>query len=221
MIKLQNIDKFYPFKSGKRQILKDVSLMIERGKDLGILGRNGAGKSTLFRLIAGTELPDRGIITREGRISWPLGFTGGFHGSLSGKENILFVARIYEQNAKLILDYVTDFAQLEKYMDMPVKTYSSGMRARLAFGLSMAIDFDYYLIDEVIAVGDTNFKMKCRKVLAEKRSKATVVMVSHSNKTLKEFCKSGAVIIDGVINYFEKIDEAIQFHEQEMKRITI
>lgn len=218
MIKLEKINKFYPVKSGKRQILKDVSLTIERGNDLGILGRNGAGKSTLFRVISGTELPDSGSITREGRISWPLGFTGGFHGSLSGKENIIFVARIYEQNSKSILDYVTDFAELGQYMDMPVKSYSSGMRARLAFGLSMAIDFDYYLIDEVIAVGDTNFKNKCRKILNEKRSKSTVVMVSHSNKILTEFCKSGAVLSDGTLKYFEKISEAISFHEKEMKR---
>lgn len=219
MIKIDNVDKYYSTKNGKRQILKDICLTIENGNDIGILGKNGAGKSTLFRLISGSELPDSGTITRKGRISWPLGFSGGFHGSLTGKENILFVSRIYEQDARSVYEYVTEFAELGQYMEMPVKSYSSGMRARLAFGLSMAVDFDYYLIDEVIAVGDTNFKKKCRKVLADKRSKATVVMVSHSNKVLKEFCKSGAVIIDGGLRYFENINDAIVFHENNMKQI--
>ena len=218
MIKLRNVDKFYPVKKGKRQILKDINLTIEKGRDLGILGRNGAGKSTLFRLIAGTELPDRGKIFRSGRISWPLGFTGGFHGSLSGKENILFVSRIYEQDARFIYDFVTEFAELGQYMDVPVRSYSSGMRARLAFGLSMAINFDYYLIDEVIAVGDTNFKNKCRNALKEKRANATVIMVSHNNKTLNEFCKCGAVLVDGSLHYFDEIADAVKFHETEMKR---
>lgn len=216
MIKLENVDKFYPMKNGRRQVLKDICITIDKGNDIGILGRNGAGKSTLFRLISGTELPDGGVITRKGRISWPLGFTGGFHGSLTGKENILFVARIYEQNARIIFDYVTEFAELGQYMNMPIKSYSSGMRARLAFGLSMAIDFDYYLIDEVIAVGDTNFKKKCRETLKEKRKKATVIMVSHSIKILKEFCRSGAVIVNGSLQYFDKLDDAVNFHEKEM-----
>lgn len=217
MISFQNVYKYYPSREGKRAVLENISFDIRPGEDLGILGRNGAGKSTLMRLIAGSEACDQGRIVREGSISWPLGFSGGFHGSLSGRENVRFVSRIYGQHPRLIFDFVNDFAALGKYIDMPVKSYSSGMRARLAFGLSMAIDFDYYLIDEVIAVGDTAFKKKCREVLDQKRKKSTVILISHSDSLIREFCKKGAVVEEGRLSLYDDLEEAINMHDNNQR----
>lgn len=213
MIKFNNVFKYYPTRSGKRTILHNINIEITPGEDIGILGKNGAGKSTLFRLIAGSEPCDQGYITRKGSVSWPLGFSGGFHGSLSGRENIRFVSRIYGKKTRDIFDFVSDFSELGKYIDMPVRSYSSGMKARLAFGLSMAINFDFYLIDEVIAVGDSSFKRKCQNIIAEKRKKSTIILISHSNSLLKTFCKTGAVLSDGFLTKYNSIDEAINVHE--------
>lgn len=221
MISFKNVSKYYPTKEGRRQILKDISYDFEHGQDIGILGKNGAGKSTLFRLISGSENPEAGQIIRRARVSWPLGFSGGFHGSLTGRENTRFVSRIYGKDMRQIFDYVADFAELGNYIDMPIKSYSSGMKARLAFGLSMAIDFDFYLIDEVIAVGDTAFKKKCKKALAEKRKNSTVILISHSNSLLKQFCTRGAVLNDGVLEIFSNIEDAIDKHEQSQSGIGL
>lgn len=214
MIKFRNVTKYYPSRSGRRTIIENLSCDFNLGEDIGILGRNGAGKSTLFRLISGSEPCDEGEIWRNSTVSWPLGFSGGFHGSLSGRENLRFVSRIYGQNARNILDFVVDFSELGSNIDMPVKTYSSGMKARLAFGLSMAIDFDFYLIDEVIAVGDANFKKKCHKIIEEKRKTATIILISHGNGLLREFCKRGAILEAGRLSFFNTIDEAITAHEK-------
>lgn len=214
MISFHNVYKYYPTKTGKRIILQDINIDFIPGEDIGILGKNGAGKSTLFRMIAGSEPCDQGSILRKSTVSWPLGFSGGFHGSLTGRENVRFVSRIYGKQAKEIFEFVYDFSELGKYIDMPVRSYSSGMKARLAFGLSMAIDFDFYLIDEVIAVGDSSFKRKCQDIMAEKRKSATMILVSHSNSLLKNFCKYGAVLSNGSITKYNTIDEAIRIHEQ-------
>ena len=219
MISFHKVSKYYPHKTGRRTILNDINFTIKRGEDTAILGRNGAGKSTLFRLISGTEACDQGKIVRKGSISWPLGFSGGFHGSLSGRENVRFVSRIYGQDARKIFNFVDDFSELESFIDMPVKSYSSGMRARLAFGLSMAINFDFYLIDEVIAVGDTAFKNKCKVILDKKRESSTVILISHSNSMLKQFCKSGAVLDGGKLLFFKDIEEAITEHERNQSKI--
>lgn len=214
MISFENVSKYYPSRNGKRVILNKINHTFDFGEDIGILGKNGAGKSTLFRLISGSESPDQGKITRSSSVSWPLGFSGGFHGSLTGRENTRFVSRIYGKNLKQVFDFVADFAELGNYIDMPIKSYSSGMKARLAFGLSMAIDFDFYLIDEVIAVGDSSFKNKCKKILTEKRKTSTVILVSHSNNLLKQFCKKGAVLNNGYLKVFQTIDDAINEHEK-------
>jgi len=221
MISFKNVYKYYPYNSGKRSVLNNINFNIKHGDDTAILGRNGAGKSTLFRLISGTESCDRGEIYRDGMISWPLGFSGGFHGSLSGRENVRFVARIYGQDTRKIFNFVDEFSELDSYIDMPVKSYSSGMKARLAFGLSMAIDFDFYLIDEVIAVGDTAFKKKCKRILNEKRQSSTVILVSHSNSMLKQFCKKGAVLDRGELILFDNIEEAISVHEANQKKLEV
>ena len=153
MIELSHIHKTYPLKNGERNVvLNDVNLKIEEGRSIAILGLNGAGKSTLMRIIGGAEAPDSGKVIRTSKVSWPIGFSGCFHGSLTGRENLRFVSRIYGADIKAVTEYVEDFAELGKYLDMPVKTYSSGMKSKLAFGLSMAIQFDFYLIDEAFSV---------------------------------------------------------------------
>ncbi|WP_435655301.1 ABC transporter ATP-binding protein [Brucella pituitosa] len=214
MIKFQNVFKYYPTRFGKRLILDDLNIEFDKGVNVGLLGKNGAGKSTLFRLLAGSEPCDSGTIERNGTVSWPLGFSGGFHGSLSGRENVRFVSKIYGQNSASIFNFVSDFSDLGKYLDMPVRSYSSGMRARLAFGLSMAIDFDFYLIDEVIAVGDAAFRKKCKEMLDQKRRRSTIIMISHSNSILREFCDTGAVLNNGALSSLTSISEAIQIHER-------
>ena len=175
MIQFENVRKSYRTKDAPKVILKNLTLTLPHA-NVGILGSNGSGKSTLLRLIAGTEAPDAGLITRTGRISWPLGFAGSFNGSLSGAENCLFVARIYGQDTEYVLDYVREFSELGSFFRMPVNSYSSGMRARLAFGVSMAIAFDYYLVDEITAVGDAQFQQKCQQTFREKLSNSRIIM---------------------------------------------
>jgi capsular polysaccharide transport system ATP-binding protein len=221
MIYLDNVYKSYKGQGGHRtEILNGFSGLFQPGVNVGILGRNGAGKSTLMRLLSGAEPPDRGQIHRKGRISWPLGFAGGFHGSLTGRANLRLISDIYGVDYQEVVEFVEDFSGLGRFMEEQVRTYSSGMRARLAFGASMAIRFDYYLIDEVIAVGDTAFKEQCQKVLTERRKEATVILVSHSSKLLKEFCDIGGVLSDGSLTFYDSIDEAIAIHEGKM-RLTI
>ncbi|MDB5621869.1 MAG: transporter family protein [Devosia sp.] len=213
MIRLENVHKSYPTKSGRKVILREFSGAFENSRNVGILGHNGAGKSTLFRLLSGAEAPDRGRIIREGRVSWPLGFSGGFHNSLTGRENVRFICQIYGASYREVLSFVEDFAAIGRFMDMPVKSYSSGMKARLAFGISMALNFDYYLIDEVVAVGDAAFKKKSKTVLSERLKSSSVLLVSHSAQLLKEFCDVGGVLHNGELVFYPTIDEAIAVHE--------
>ncbi len=216
MIELQDLTKVYRTGNVRRVIVDGVTLTLPRGRSLGLLGRNGAGKSTLLKMIAGTVEPDKGRIVRHGSVSWPLGFAGSFHGLLSGAQNVRFVARIYGCDVETLIDYVADFSELGEALYMPVNTYSSGMKARLAFGVSMGIAFDYYLVDETTAVGDANFRKKCRAVFADRLSKSDVIMVSHSTGTLVDYCKAGAVLEDGRMTYYENIEDAIAAHERNM-----
>ncbi|ASP35868.1 ABC transporter ATP-binding protein [Labrenzia sp. VG12] len=218
MIRLDRLTKSFKHKGEYRYVAKDVSFTIPRGESIGLLGRNGAGKSTLLKMIAGTIKPTSGRILRFANVSFPLGFQGSFNGSLTGEQNVRFVARIYGHDTDHLVEYVKDFAELGNAFSMPVKTYSSGMRARLAFGVSMGIDFDYYLVDELTAVGDTNFKKKCQKVFAEKLEKSDIIMVSHSTKSLKDFCTTGIVLEDGNLTYFPNINDAIVMHDENMAR---
>lgn len=214
MIELQNVSKSYKTRGGRRRVvLDDANMIIPRGRSLGLLGRNGAGKSTLLRMIAGSIAVDAGRILRHGTISWPLGFAGSFHGLISGAQNVRFVARIYGCDPDELIDYVAEFSELGDFLYMPVKSYSSGMRARLAFGVSMGVAFDYYLVDETTAVGDTNFKKKCKAVFDERLQKSDVIMVSHSNATLLAYCQAGAVLENGRMAYYEDIHDAIEVHE--------
>jgi capsular polysaccharide transport system ATP-binding protein len=209
MIELHRVTKCYETPSGPKTILDDVSFCIGARQSMGILGRNGAGKSTLIRVIAGVEHATSGRISRTMSVSWPLGFSGGFQGTLTGADNVRFIARIYGRPIDDMLTFVDDFAELGSYMRMPVKTYSSGMRARLAFATSLAVDFDCYLIDEITAVGDSRFHRRCHDALGQRRGKGTLVMVSHSPDTLRAYCDTGALLEGGRLTFFDTINDAL------------
>lgn len=213
MIEVRHVSKAYPMRHGINQVLNDISLTFPAGENMGILGRNGSGKSTLLRILAGIEQPDRGVVIHDQRVSWPLGFAGGFSGSLTGEENCRFVARIYGADVSRVSRYALDFSELRDYFYMPVRTYSTGMKSRLAFGLSMAIDFNVYLIDEVTAVGDKPFQNKCREAFRERRGRSSLIMVSHNLGTIKQFCDRCAVLINGQLHICESINEAEQRYE--------
>jgi capsular polysaccharide transport system ATP-binding protein len=218
MIRLERATKLVRMKGVRKTIIDDVSLTIPRGKSVGLLGRNGAGKSTLLQIIAGTLDLDSGRIVKEGKISWPLGFQGSFQGNLSGEQNVRFVARIYGVDTQELVAYVKEFAELGEFFQAPVRTYSSGMKARLAFGVSMGVRFDYYLVDEITAVGDTNFKRKSQSAFKERLSASDVIMVSHSPSTLRDYCETGIVLEDGKLTYYDDLEQAIDVHENNMKR---
>ena len=196
MIEFRSVNKAYDMANGKNIVLKDVSFKFPEKKNIGVLGVNGAGKSTLLRLIAGSEYPDSGKIIRKGRYSWPLGFTGSFHPSLTGIENLRFACRIYNADIKYVTEYVKDFSEIGDYIHEPIKTYSSGMRSRLAFALSMAIDFEVYLVDEIMGVGDQGFQKKCKDAFEAKREHSSIIMVSHSMATIKEY-SDVAILLTG------------------------
>jgi capsular polysaccharide transport system ATP-binding protein len=210
MIELQNVTKRYPTRQGLSTVLDGVDLTVRPGEKLGILGRNGAGKSTLIRLLSGVEYPTSGRIQRDMRVSWPLAFTGGFQGTLTGADNLRFICRIYGVDYRPLQPFVEEFAELGKYFREPLKTYSAGMRARLAFALSMAIEFDCYLIDEVMAVGDARFQEKCQYELFEKRKDRAILMVSHAPDQIRAHCDSVYVLNEGRVIKFDDIDEAYE-----------
>lgn len=213
MIYFDNVSKFYPTRSGRSYVYKDVSLELPTDKSIGVLGPNGAGKSTLIRMMGGADVPSRGEILTDKNISWPLGLQGGLQGVMSGRENVRFVARIHGYKSTHIIErQVEEFAEIGRYFDEPVKTYSNGMRARVAFGLSMAFDFDFdiLLIDELNAVGDVNFKQKSEALLKLKMNTTKVIMVNHSISQLKKFCEAGLLVKNKSILYFDRLDDAVE-----------
>jgi capsular polysaccharide transport system ATP-binding protein len=212
MISLHHVSKTYPTREGPKVILDDISLSIAKGEKIGILGRNGSGKSTLIRIIGGVEQPARGYIERGMTVSWPLAFGGAFQGSLTGLDNLRFICRIYGADITLATPFVEEFAELGTYFREPVKTYSAGMRARLAFALSMAIEFDCYLIDETLAVGDTRFHEKCQFELFDKRADRALLIVSHMPNQIRKHCTTVFVLDAGRIERFENIDEAYEYY---------
>ena len=218
MIKIENLTKSYRTPKGRHYVFKDLNVELPSGKSVALIGRNGAGKSTLLRVIGGIDRADSGRVQTNKTISWPVGLAGGFQGSLTGRENVKFVARLYATPEELRekVAFVEEFAELGKYFDMPIKTYSSGMKSRLGFGLSMAFKFDYYLVDEVTAVGDARFKQKCADLFKARHKEASFLMVSHSLGSLKEFCDVALFIgRDNVVKYFESVDEAITTYKND------
>jgi capsular polysaccharide transport system ATP-binding protein len=212
MIALENVSKIYGTRRGPRTVLDQVSLLVQPGEKLGILGRNGSGKSTLIRLISGAELPTHGRIRREMSVSWPLAFSGAFQGSLTGLDNLRFICRVYGTEFEPTLPFVREFSELGVYLKEPVKKYSSGMRARLAFAISMAVEFDCFLIDEIVSVGDSRFHEKCRVELFEKRKDRAMILVSHDAGYIREHCNHAAVLVEGQLHTFLKIDDAYEFY---------
>lgn len=218
MIKVENITKYYRVKGRKKIVFKDLNLLLTAGGRLALLGPNGAGKSTLLRVLCGIEQPNSGSITRSSSISWPVGLGRGFIPNLTGKENVRFVCRLFncsKEETRRRIGFVQDFAEIGSYFEMPIVTYSSGMRSRLAFGLSMAFDFDYYVIDEVMAVGDPNFKLKCREMLNEKLQGKGLIMVSHSMWDVRNFCDQGLYLNNGVLQYESDIDKLIELYKSD------
>jgi capsular polysaccharide transport system ATP-binding protein len=212
MIELKNVTKYYPVHQGVRYILNDVSLVIPTGANVAVLGPNGAGKSTFLRVIGGAESANRGSILTDSRISWPLGLASGFQNSLTGRQNILFVCRINgldRPDTRRVIRQVSEFAEIGEYFDMPVETYSSGMRARLGFGLSMAFLFDVYLIDELTSVGDVNFKRKAKAAFKEICRGASLIYVSHNVNVLRDACQAALFIRDGHATYYPDIEDGI------------
>lgn len=212
MIIFKNVSKDYHIRKFHKKVLDNLNFKIEIGCSLGICGANGAGKSTLMRLISGVEAPSSGQISRSVSCSWPIGYSSCFQSSLTGADNARFIARIYGKGTKALLDYVDDFAQLGPYFHQPIYSYSAGMMARLAFGISLAIDFDCYLVDEVTAAGDDRFRQRCEEALHHRRQTGTLLMISHDPNTLRAYCARGAVLHEGQLSFYDTIDEAIDVH---------
>lgn len=210
MIVCENLRKSYAHGSRRKVVLDDINLTINRGERIAFLGRNGAGKTTLIKLLGGVEMPTSGRIRREMSVSWPLGFAGGFQGSLTGYDNARFIARIYGRDYREMREFVEDFTELGRQLRMPVKTYSAGMRARLAFALSLAIEFDCYLIDEIILVGDQNFQKKCHYELFEKRSDRAMILASHSVDIIRDYCDRAVLIQNGNATIYQYVNLALE-----------
>tara|TARA_R100001129_G_scaffold11038_1_gene7270 strand:- start:15149 stop:15796 length:648 start_codon:yes stop_codon:yes gene_type:complete len=213
VIHCRNLQKAYRSGPVRKTVLRDVNFTINPRDRIGLLGRNGAGKTTLIRLIGGVEMPTSGKIERQMTCSWPLGFTGGFQGSLTGYDNARFIARIYDKPYSEMRDFIEEFTELGSQLRMPVKLYSSGMRARLAFALSLAIEFECYLIDEVIMVGDKNFQDKCKDEFFEKRQDRALLLASHSLQMVRQYCTRAIVLHEGVATMYEDVAEAVSIYE--------
>jgi capsular polysaccharide transport system ATP-binding protein len=212
MIEIENVVKEYQTRSGPVRVLNNVNLTVRAGQQLGILGRNGAGKSTIIRLISGTEMPTAGTVRRSMSVSWPLAFGGAFQGTLTGYDNLRFICRVYGIDPTDCIDFVEDFSELGIYLREPIRSYSSGMRARLAFAISMTVNFDCYLIDEIIAVGDARFHAKCMTELFEKRADRAKIIVSHDSGYIRQHCDNAAVLSGGELTYFDDLDEAFAYY---------
>lgn len=212
MIKLKELQKRFRTKTEEKVVADRINMVFPTGVSVALLGRNGTGKSTLLRMIAGTSRPDSGTVWSDGSMSWPVGFAGSFHHDLTGAQNTRFIARIYGVDSDSLVEFVEDFAQLGAHFHMPVRSYSSGMKSRLAFGASMGIKFDTYLVDEVTSVGDAAFRKISGQIFRERMRDSGAIVVSHSMPQIREFCQAGAVLESGQLTYFEDIEDAIRQH---------
>lgn len=216
MIRLENLTKIFHLEGRRKVVLQNVNMEFPSGASIALLGRNGAGKSTLLQMIAGNLAPTSGRIVSTGTISWPVGFAGSFHPELSGAQNTRFVARIYGVDTDELAAFVDSFAGLGQHFHLPFRTYSAGMRSRLAFGVSMGIPFDTYLVDEVTSVGDANFKAKSAALFKARMETAGAFVVSHSMRMIRDLCHVGVVLENGALHYYEDIEIAIAHHEANM-----
>lgn len=216
MIRFENLTKSFWVNDRRKTVIDDLNLTLATGESLALLGRNGAGKSTLMQMIAGNLRPDSGRVVSDGSISWSVGFGGSFHPDLTGAQNTRFVARIYGVDTEMLIDFVRDFAEIGQHFFMPVRTYSSGMRSRLSFGMSMGIKFDTYLVDEVTAAGDAAFRRKSQALFSDRMQTSGAIMVNHNLTELKEYCSTAVVLENGKATYFQDIDEAIAVHQANM-----
>lgn len=220
MIEVKNVTKSFMTPKGRHYLFKDLNLTIEDKQSVGLLGRNGAGKSTLLRVICGLDEPDSGEVITNSTISWPVGVAGGFQGSLTGRQNVRFVCRLYSSNDYIDekIRFVEEFADIGKYFDMPVKSYSSGMRSRLTFGLSLAFDFDYYMLDEVGAVGDAAFRKRSQEILKARKATSGALMVSHNLKDIEQTCDIGIVLMNQTAHIFDNTQEAIKVYKEHVQK---
>ena len=220
MIEIKNITKSFMTPKGRHYLFKDLNLTIADKQSVGLLGRNGAGKSTLLRIICGLDNPDSGEVITNSTISWPVGIAGGFQGSLTGRQNVRFVSRLYSSGDYIDekIRFVEEFADIGRYFDMPVKSYSSGMRSRLTFGLSLAFDFDYYMLDEVGAVGDAAFRKRSQEILNARKATSGVLMVSHNLKDIKRTCDVGIVLMNQTAHVYHDTTEAIKVYKEHVHK---
>ncbi|MBM1222493.1 ABC transporter ATP-binding protein [Ponticoccus sp. SC2-23] len=216
MIRLENLTKAFWTPGGPKVVADGINFTFPTGVSVGLLGRNGAGKSTLMDMIGGTMKPDAGRIVSTGTISWPVGFAGSFHKDMTGAQNTRFIARVYGVDTEELMEFVKDFAELGSHFHMPVRSYSSGMKSRLAFGLSLGIPFQTYLVDEVTSVGDASFRQKSRLVFQDRMQRAGAIVVTHSPAQLRQYCQAGAVLENGHMTYYEDIEDAIAQHNENM-----
>lgn len=214
MIRVEHVSKTYRTRLGPHRVLDDVGFELQRGRNLGILGRNGAGKSTLIRLLAGAEQPTSGRIHRGMSVSWPLAFGGAFQGHLTGLDNLKFVCRVYGVDYEPLIPFVEEFTELGDYFREPVSHYSQGMMTRLAFALSMAIEFDCFLIDEAMVVGDKRFHDRCHVELFQKRRDRAFILVTHDANVIKLYCERACVLHQGRLHPFDSVDAAYDFYHQ-------
>jgi len=220
MIVFENVSKSFILEGRRKDIMRNVNVTFPTGRSVGLLGRNGAGKSTLLQMIAGTQDTTSGRIITTGAISWPVGFAGSFHGELTGAQNCRFIGRIYGVDTDELIDFVEDFAGLGTHFHLPLRSYSSGMKSRLAFGVSMGVAFDTYLVDEITAVGDAAFTARSDALFKDRMRNAGAVVVSHSMPQIRRLCNAAVVLEGGEMTYYDDVDEGIRVHNENMARNT-
>ncbi|MBC7179275.1 MAG: ABC transporter ATP-binding protein [Roseovarius sp.] len=221
MIEIRNLCKTFVLNGRRKVVADNISAVFPDRTAVAILGRNGAGKSSLLKMLSGSMDPDSGEVISTGTISWPVGFAGSFHPEMTGLQNVRFIARVYGVDTAELADFVADFAELGQHFNLPVRTYSSGMRSRLAFGVSMGIHFDTYLVDEVTAVGDAAFREKSERLFAERVKRSGAIMVTHALPQVKRLCSQACVLEDGVLSFYEDVNEAIAHHQALMKTTVV
>ena len=217
MIRFEHLSKGFWMHRDYFPVIDDLTLTLPTGRSLALLGGNGAGKTTLLQLIAGTLPPDAGDVWSDGAISWPVGFGGSFHRDLTGAQNTRFLARVYGVDTDELMDFVQDFAEIGKHFHMPIRTYSAGMKSRLAFGISMGIPFDTYLVDEVTAVGDAKFRRKSKAVFRDRMHNSSAILVNHNLEELREYCDAAIVLHEGRLTLFHDLEEAVEQHKRNMQ----